>query len=236
MLLVPDKLMWLLYRRKFYAKNIEGFWAHWNTYATPDCEFASYNKIYQGSILGKVKLGRFTYLTNSKIGCSKIGAFCSIGPNTIIGLGKHPTNLLSTHPAFYSKNKTSGMTFALKDKFPENSEILIGNDVWIGANVLVRDDIIIGDGAIVAAGAVVTKNIQPYAIVGGVPAKLMRYRFTDDVIQELLEWKWWNLPTNVLKVLAEDFSVTDNWTSEKIKDLKKKAMDLEYSNGLRGNF
>lgn len=73
-----------------------------------------------------------------------------------------------------------------------NREVIIGNDVWIGAGVFIKGGIKIGDGAVIAAHAVVTKDVPPYAIVGGVPAKILKYRFTDDVIRKLLDLKWWD--------------------------------------------
>lgn len=81
-------------------------------------------------------------------------------------------------------------TFDLK----EHNEVKIGNDVWIGTRAMILDGITIGDGAVIGAGAVVTKNVPPYAIVGGVPAKIIKYRFSQDKINELLASQWWNDP------------------------------------------
>jgi serine acetyltransferase len=83
------------------------------------------------------------------------------------------------------------MTFAQEDLFEERRKIVIGNDVWIGTRVFIRDGVSIGDGAVIAAGAVVVSDIPPYAIAGGVPAKIIRYRFREAEIEQLLEIKWW---------------------------------------------
>ena len=110
----------------------------------------------------------------------------------MIGLGKHPVHFVSTHPAFYSSHKQF-ITFADKnDYFEEYEKVTIGNDVWIGTRVMIIDGVSIGDGAIIAAGAIVTKNVEPYSIVGGVPAKLIRNRFNDQDIEFLKKFKWWN--------------------------------------------
>ncbi len=93
---------------------------------------------------------------------------------------------------FYSTRKQCGATFADRDYFDEQSDISIGNDVWIGARVFLIEGIHVGDGAIVGAGAVVTKDVPAYAVVGGVPAKIIRYRFTQEQIEYLLELQWWD--------------------------------------------
>ena len=124
-----------------------------------------------------VQLGDYSYISkNSNISNCSIGKFCSIGPNFCCGLGIHPTDGISTSPMFYSTAKQNGVTLCKEDKIHEFAKTIIGNDVFIGANVTVLDGVTIGDGAIVGAGAVVTKDVPPYAIVGGNPAKILKYR------------------------------------------------------------
>lgn len=166
-----------------------------------NCNFGRYNTIYNEASLNEVNLGDFTYIAgNTSISKATIGKFCSIGPDCKIGLGKHPTkDFVSTHPIFFSTLKQAQVTFADKDYFDEFEDIEIGNDVWIAASVIVVDGVKIGDGAIVAAGSVVTKDIPPYAIVGGVPAKVIKYRFEKDEIEKLLNMKWWDMDIEYLK-------------------------------------
>jgi acetyltransferase-like isoleucine patch superfamily enzyme len=121
-----------------------------------------------------------------------VGRFTCIGPHFICGYGDHPTNFISTSPVFYSTRKQCGVSFAETSRYDEKRQTTIGNDVWIGARVFVRDGVTIGNGALIAAGAVVTNDVPEYAIAGGVPAKLIRYRFEDDVVRQLLELQWWN--------------------------------------------
>jgi acetyltransferase-like isoleucine patch superfamily enzyme len=142
------------------------------------------------------KIGRYSYVGSDGRfwGCT-IGAFCSIGPYVLAGLGRHPVDFVSTHPAFYSPNHSaSRISFTQTQNFVERAPIVIGNDVWIGARAIIVDGITIGDGAIIAAGAVVTKNVDPYTIIGGVPGRVIRKRFSDDQINRLLEIQWWNQP------------------------------------------
>ena len=165
------------------------------------CKFGIYNTIYNEVSLNEVTLGDFTYIAgNTNISKTTIGKFCSIGPYCKIGLGKHPTkDFVSTHPVFFSTLKQAQVTFADRNYFDEFAYIIIGNDVWLGANVIVVDGVKIGDGAIVAAGSVVTKDIPPYTIVGGVPAKIIKYRFEKEEIEKLLQLKWWDMDVEYLK-------------------------------------
>lgn len=157
--------------------------------------------LYNNSVLLDVEIGDYTFVANDTlIARTKIGKFCSIGSNVRCGLGRHPTrDFVSTHPVFYSTRKQNGITFADRDYFEEFGRVEIGNDVWIGDNAVILDDIKIGDGSVVAAGAVVTKDVAPYAIVGGIPAKLIRYRFSIREIEYLLKFKWWNKSSSWLK-------------------------------------
>lgn len=171
------------------------------------CTFGENNTVYENVGLNEVSLGDFTYIAaHSKISKTRIGKFCSIGPDCKIGLGKHPSNtFVSTHPIFFSTLKQAQITFADKSYFNEFDEIVIGNDVWVGSNVIIVDGVTISDGAIIAAGSVVTKDIPPYAIVGGVPAKIIKFRFNKAEINELLKLKWWDMDIQYLKKNYKEF-------------------------------
>jgi acetyltransferase-like isoleucine patch superfamily enzyme len=166
-----------------------------------NCEFGLFNTIYDYVNLTQVTLKDFTYIMdNCSIAKTEIGKFCSIGPGCNIGLGKHPSDtFISTHPIFFSNQEQCQVSFADKSYFNEYGDIHINNDVWLGANVTVVDGITIGNGAIVATGSVVTKDIPPYAIVGGVPAKIIKYRFSQDEIYRLLDLKWWDFDIDYLQ-------------------------------------
>jgi acetyltransferase-like isoleucine patch superfamily enzyme len=157
-----------------------------------------------------VTINDYSYIAqNSNITNTDIGKFCSIGPNFCCGLGIHPTNGISTSPMFYSTSKQNGVTLVEENKVIESIKTFIGNDVFIGANVTVLDGITIGDGAVIGAGAVVSKDIPPYAIAVGVPAKVVKFRFKNEVIEELQKIEWWNS------------------TDEKLQDIEKFFFDIE---------
>lgn len=169
----------------------------YNSYAT-NTKFGYANFIKNNVSINNSNLGDYTYVSDgTKIQYTTIGKFCSIGRECQLGLGKHPSNFVSTHPIFYSSS--AYMTFSEKKYYEEFENISIGNDVWIGSRVIVLDGINISDGAVVAAGALVTKDVPPYAIVGGVPAKVIKYRFEKAIIDKLLEVKWWNKDIKFLK-------------------------------------
>ena len=158
-----------------------------------------HTKFYHKYVLSNVTIGRYSYVgRNSYIDNTEIGSFCSIGPNFCCGLGIHPVDGISTSPCFYSLRKQCGYTFSNKNKIKEVLPVKIGNDVFIGANVTILSGVNVGDGAVIGAGAVVIKDVMPYSIVGGVPAKHIRFRFHQEDISKLLKIAWWNWPVEEL--------------------------------------
>lgn len=157
-------------------------------------KFGKHNKINDNSYLYKVTYGDFTYSAmNVTIMNCNIGKFCSIAQGVSIGLGKHPlNNFVSTHPSFYSTHKQCGFSFSDIQYYDEMGFVEIGNDVWIGANSIILDDVKIGNGAMIGANSVVTKDVPAYAIVGGTPAIVIKYRFSDEDILFLEKFEWWN--------------------------------------------
>lgn len=166
-----------------------------------------YNSIGRNSHLINVEVGDYTYMAGyNAIMNTKIGKFCSIGQGVVAGPGKHPSSVfVSTSPVFFSTVYQCGTTFSDGNYFNETGRVVIGNDVWLGLNAVILDDVTIGDGAIVAAGAIVTKDVEPYSIVGGMPARLLKYRFEKDQIEFLLKDKWWDKDTEWLKANYKRF-------------------------------
>ncbi len=160
--------------------------------------------------IAEADIGTFSYVAEETwISQVTLGKFCSIGPKVIIGYGIHPTNFVSTHPVFYSTSPPGMRCFAEANGFPEREPITIGSDVFIGANAFVRDGVRIGDGAIVGANACVVKDVEPFSIVGGVPARHLRYRFESELIQRMLQSKWWDLDVDELAKLVRTGAAAD---------------------------
>jgi acetyltransferase-like isoleucine patch superfamily enzyme len=158
------------------------------------CVFGLHNKVYSNAELTNVSLGDMSYIgRGSRISNVKIGKFSSIGPDVLMGLGRHPSrSYASTHPAFYSTASQCGTTFSVEQKFQEHVMTTVGNDVWIGARVIVVDGVVIGDGAIIGAGSVVTRDVPPFSIVAGTPARKVRSRFELELEREILRDPWWD--------------------------------------------
>ena len=145
----------------------------------------------------------------------EIGKFCSIAAHVTLAAGNHPMNYVSTSPYTYSTIRNS---FTKKQLYTqeffytdENHEYLckIGNDVWIGTGATLvcgSKALNIGDGAVIAAGSVVTKDVPPYAVVAGCPAKILRYRFSDETIAEMEKEKWWDKDEDWICESVEKFS------------------------------
>lgn len=203
--LILNRIKWIVVARFLLSKK--SIKAHWLSYSCNNSFLEGYNSLGKGTYINSSIIGRHTYIVKASIKNAKIGKFCSIGPEVLIGgLGKHPTQLISTHPIFYSTRRQSGKSFAKLDSFKEIEKTIIGNDVWIGARAVILDGVKVGNGAIIAAGAIVTKDVPDYAIVGGVPAKLIRYRFDEDIIKELYLLKWWELSDEDLNKLLPLFN------------------------------
>lgn len=159
-------------------------------------------------------MGYGTYMCNDCSIIGNIGRFCSIAPEVKNTIGIHPISepYVSTSPMFFSLRKQTGKTFAKKQLFEELKDpIEIGHDCWIGQRAFIVGGVKIGIGAVVLAGAVVTKDVPPYAIVGGVPAKVLKYRYDDDTIKFLLKSEWWNRPIDWLEANYELFCDIDEF-------------------------
>lgn len=185
----------------------------------------NFSSVLSDSRLVDVNIGNFSYVANnSQLNNVNIGNFCSIGLSVNLGLARHPSRVfVSTYPAFFSDQNTSCPLSFRKDKIFDDSvpKTTIGHDVWVGSNVILPGGINIGTGSIIAAGAVVVKDVPPYAVVGGNPAKIIRYRFSDAQIEVLLASEWWNWSIEKIVRNVDNFSDVDKFMAAINVDDKK---------------
>lgn len=199
----------IFYQLKYAKSNI-----HFKS----GCIIGGFHSVFEGcNVIGKNstfqgQIGYGSYIGNCCNIEAKIGRYCSIADYVRVVVGNHPTEIfVSTHPAFFSTKKQVGLTYVSEEKYKEKSYaddgyyVVIGNDVWIGSRVTILNGVTIGDGAIVASGAVVVNDVEPYSIVGGVPAKKIRNRFSDEQISALKQIKWWEKPKDWIIQNAEYF-------------------------------
>lgn len=185
------------------------------------------SKLARINRLVKIKnseVGDYSYIGPScDITNTNIKRFCSIADNCRIGTASHTLNNLSTSPIFTLKNNGTATSW-VSESIKHNNEVKqvnIGNDVWIATHVIIKDGVTIRDGAIIGAGAVVVKDVPPYAVVGGVPAKIIKYRFSEEIIKKLEEMEWWNYSDEKLKNNIQYFQ-TEDITIEKLNELENK--------------
>ena len=189
------------------------------------------------------ELGAFSYFATGKIYDTVVGRYCSVANSVTIGHGNHPTSWLSTNPfqyqeSFRIRNGELYSHYHEYNNYHTNREqrkqvnldvkkdkTIIGHDVWIGTAAIVLAGVKIGNGAVVAAGSVVTKDVPAYAIVGGNPAKVIKYRFNSDFINKLQELEWWKYSPWDMNSLNINFSHID----EAIKEIEKYVKDGELS-------
>lgn len=181
---------------KFFKKIIRGK-------SILNSKINSTAKIYSGTSFYNSNIGRYSYVGyDCEVYNCDIGSFCSIANGFIAGGAKHPIDWVSTSPVFYNVNGGTGYHLG-NNEIELVKRTIIGHDVWIGSRVIVMQGVKIGNGAIIGAGSVVTKDVPPYAIVAGCPAKVIRYRFDDNIINKLEALKWWNLSDNQLTKLSK---------------------------------
>ncbi len=175
------------------------------------------SKVEPGSSFVSSTMARHSFCGyDCEIAHAKIGAFVSIANSVVIGGGRHPMEWIAMSPVFYEGRDS------VKEKYSEHSRpepklVEIGHDVWIGRNAVILPGVKVGHGAVVGAAAVVTKDVAPYSIVAGNPARAIRQRFADDEIAALLEYGWWDFDDSKLRHVAKHFNRADDFLKMIVK-------------------
>ena len=190
------------------SNNIEDMVVVSNSSKVSDSILKYYSRLKDYTEIYNSTLGEYSYISQySIINKTKIGKFSSIANGVYIGLWEH-NRAVSTH-SFYLYEHSGNFVEGYTNYDRDDIETYIGHDVWIGANAVVMKGVSVGDGAIVGASAVVTKDVPPYAIVVGNPARIIKYRYEKSEIKWLLELEWWNFSREKIKELVEKKAFND---------------------------
>jgi acetyltransferase-like isoleucine patch superfamily enzyme len=166
-----------------------------------------YSVLFPDTVILGSSMGRYSYIqSHSVINNAKIGPFCSIAPNVHIGLASHPIDGVSSSPVFYDPAQPLPRFFTTIP-YPSNNtpKTTIQADVWIGQGAMIKAGVSVGIGAVIGAGAMVTHDVEPYSVVGGVPAHEIKKRFDEKTIERLVSSRWWELDETTLERLAPLF-------------------------------
>jgi acetyltransferase-like isoleucine patch superfamily enzyme len=198
------------------------FWAKFmkkiRSSAIRNCIIDKTSKVEAGSHVINSSFGKHSFCGyDCEIYNTDVGSFCSIANGVTIGGSQHAMQWVSTSPVFRKGRDSVKKKYSEFEYHNDGKRTIIGHDVWIGERALIKQGITIGSGAIIGMGSVVTKDVEPFTIVGGCPAKFIRKRFDDITIKELLEIEWWNFEEDVLKEYTK--YITN--PSEFIKRVKK---------------
>lgn len=172
------------------------------------------SKIESGSHVVNSTFGRHSFCGyDCAIYNCDVGDFCSIANDVKIGGGAHPMNWVSMSPVFYEGRDSVKAKFSTHKRMPA-SRVRIGHDVWIGEGAMIKQGVTVGTGAVVGMGSVVTRDVEDYSVVAGVPARSIGKRFDDDTIAKLLDSEWWKIPDEDLKTFAQYFMDPERFIEE----------------------
>lgn len=177
------------------------------------------SKIEAGSHIVNTSFDRHSFCGyDCEIINCEVGSFCSIANNVTIGGSQHPIEWVSTSPVFREGRDSVRKKYS-EHQFEGSKKTIIGHDVWIGDKALIKQGITVGTGAVIGMGTVVTKNVEPYQVVAGCPARVIRKRFDDLTIEKLLNTEWWNFTDEELYKYAPYFTNPNIFLAEKESEL-----------------